>query len=292
MSMRAHASYDAQATEIAARRISKLKRRLGVSIEIPSPEVHTYSASLAAELLRLFLELVLWPLWLRAGAPWVGSYLSSCGEARITCPQGDDATLEHEVRHHFCHQLRCRGYALPRVQKFMREYYWSERHAAIAARKARVSEDSEKAGILLMLSKGVFPESRRLSEVLAGVIAEASPWVSEGFASEGSLLDLARAPLKILLALAAALLIASLLLMLPALSPIEAACIAYLAGGVATVSYRFLRTLGLDIGALRWRWLRLSVNDAKAAKLLLFPPGYGRSAREILEKLEDYRITL
>ncbi len=290
--MRAQASYDAQATEIAARKISELRRRLGVSLEITTPKVYTYSVSLVAELLRFFLELVLWPLWLRAGAPWRGSYLPDCEEAKITCPRGDAATLEHEVRHHFCHQLRCRGYALPRVQKFMREYYWSDRHAAIAARKARVSEDSEEARVLLMLSKGVFPGSRRLSEVLADIIAEASPWVSEGFASEGSLLDLARAPLKILLAFAAVMLIASLLLMLPALSPIKAAGAAYLAGGVAAVSYRFLRTLGLDIGALRWRWLRLSVDDVQAAKLLLFPPGHGRSARQILEKLEDYRITL
>lgn len=290
--MQTRASYDAQATEIAARKISELRRRLGVSLEIPTPEVHTYSTSPAEELLWLFVELVLWPLRLRAGAPWRGSYLSSCGEARITCPRGDAATLEHEVRHHFCHQLRCRGYALPGVQKFLREYYWSERHAAIAAKRVKVCGDSGEARVLLMLSRFVFPGSRRLSEVLAGIIAEASPWVSEGFASEGSLLDLARAPLKILLALAAAVLIASLLQLLPALPLLLAAGAAYLAGGVAALSYRFLRTLPLDIGALRWRWLRLSVDDARAAWLLLFPPGHGKSAREILKKLEGYHITL
>ena len=242
------ASYDENATKAARRILEELSRKLGVSAELPPPVVHTYSLSPVREMLRFALDFMLWPLRFGAPSPWVGS---CSARGVIICPRGDSVTLEHEVRHHFCHQLRLRAYSDPVIRSMLTDIYG-------------------------------FADSS--PEALARRIGEVSPWVSEGFASEHTLLDLFRAPLKLLLTVAAVTLIGMLVLLLPSLPLHWAVPVLYLAGGIASQSYRFLRTLPLDVGVLRWRWLRRRVEDAMVTRLLLFPPVRGTDIQEILRR--------
>ena len=282
---------DERATEIAGDIISGLRRRYGVGFPIRTPAVYTIETSRLAELLRFLIrDFLLWPIALRCPEPpALGAYDAGIpGETPvILVPRGDISTLEHEVRHHFAFELRRRIYAENPALDFLRDYYWSGKHRAIARRKL-LRDGDESPAPFEALAEGRFPESEHLPEAVACVIAEASPWVSEGFAAEGSFIDAARAPLKLVLGFSAAALLNALARLLPSLPLLHAMGIAYLMGGVVSIAYRFLRTLPLDLGVLRWRWMRRSVDDADVAKLLAFPPGHGRSAAEILSKLEEY----
>ncbi|WP_456475385.1 hypothetical protein, partial [Candidatus Pyrohabitans sp.] len=205
---------DQRATEIAGDIISDLRRRYGVGFPIRTPAVYTLETSRLAELLRFLLrDFLLWPIALRSPeAPALGAYdagLLSGESPAILVPRGDISTLEHEVRHHFAFELRRRIYAEGPALDFLRDYYWSSKHRKIAGkrRRALLREGKGRAELLALfgaLAEGRFPESGHLPEAVACVIAEASPWVGEGFAAEGSFIDAARAPLKLVLGLSAA----------------------------------------------------------------------------------------
>lgn len=311
---RAHVSkkmqFDKRATAIARCLTSKLRMKYGVDFPIREPRVYSLSSSRLAELLKfILLDFLLWPLAARRREPpFLGAYdINSflLGEVPIilTLRSMDITTLEHEVRHHFCYELKRCAYTKSSALDFLREYYWDERHCAIAEKKLRalrrdreiprkMSEERYREVLLLLesLSKGEFIESRYLPDAVAGIITEASLWVSEGFAAEKSLADIARVPLKLILGTATLVLVYISIPLLFSTSLPYSLSLAYLIGGIVNISYGFLRTLPLDIGMLRWRRLRARIKDEDIPRVLAFPPKSNKTAEDILMKLEEYPV--
>lgn len=235
----------------------------------------------------------------------IGSFL--LGEVPILLMGRIDlATLEHEVRHYVSYE--CKRY--PYINKkraaldFLREYYWEERHIAIAKDKLialrreadeisrMIGEKQYEAALELFenLSRGEFPENKYLSDALACIITEASPWVSEGFASEENLIEAAKVPLKLFIGAATGGYLYKLVPLLFSTSPPYFLALAYLSGGLLNLSYSFLRTLSLDIGAMRWRRMRAKIEDKDIPKVLAYPPTENKTREDILVKLKDYSI--
>jgi hypothetical protein len=255
-------------------------------------------------------DFLCWPIAaLRRETPFLGTYdIGSflLGEVPIllTLRSIDAATLEHEVRHHLSYE--CKRYPYVKSSSaldFLREYYWEERHSGIAEEKLqalrRNREISRKMGekqyeeaLVLFedLSRGEFPENRYLPDAVACIITEATPWVSEGFAAEQSLAEVAKVPLKLLLGAATLGFLYSGAPLFLSLSLPSSPVFIYLSGGLLNVSYGFLRTLPLDIGALRWRRMRAGIKDEDIPKVLAYPPTDSKTVRDILLKLEEYPI--
>ena len=301
---------DVGATRAASELLAELRERYGVSYPLREPLVYSLNSSrlkeLAAFLARDFLG---WPLALRERPPPAAVHVRSLVQGGpsiiLTYAPWDRDTLRHEVRHHFSYECRRLPYLLGgAAAAFLREYYWEDVHSGIARERLRTLQRAgipeemnrvdyrEALHVLESLSRGEFPGSWFLPDAVADIITEANPWISEGFAAEGSIADMARVPLKLLLAASTAGIVygAVRLLSSAAPGPFLSLAVGYVCGGFINTCWGFLRSLPLDMGVLRWTRMRTSIRGVDVPKVLAFPPTKRKSLAEVLDKIEEYDV--